>query len=127
MSLSPLWMSIEPLIGETRLALHDPGRGCVLRARLPVVPSQPRALASLLEAIAAWHGRSLCAVLDADAEDVRLHGERWALLLGDLDDAHITVEWSHRPDPRRRDRFIGAVGDFRSAARLVGRAVTGGQ
>src|SRR5579872_1069159 len=97
----PLWMTIEPGAEETLLALSDPGRGPVLRARLPQIPAQPRALATLLESLAAWHGRSLCAVLDADAEDVRRHGDRWARLLGDLDGAHISVEWSSRPATAR--------------------------
>jgi hypothetical protein len=120
-------MSIEPRSDETRLSLHDPGRGAVLRARLPQVPSQPRALQTLLESLVAWYGRPLSAVLDADAEDVRRHGERWSLLLGDLDGAHIAVEWSHRSASRQRDRFLGRLGDFRSASRLVGSTAGGGR
>jgi len=123
----PLWMSIEPRPNEVRVSLYEPGRGSVLRARLPLYPSQPRALATLLESLVAWYGRSLVAVLDADAQDVRQHGERWARLLGELDEANIAVRWSHRPATRRRDRFIGGLGDFRGASRLVGRAAGGGQ
>ena len=123
---SQLWMSIEPSTRETRLALHEPGRGQVMRARFPTVPNQPRALASLLESVVAWYGRSLSAVLDADAEDVRRHPDRWARLLGDLDSAQIAVQWSQQPDARNhRDRFLGRLGDFRSASRLVGRAAGG--
>ncbi len=122
----PLWLSIEPCRTEVRLSLSEPGRGTVLRARLPLCPSQPRALATLLESLVAWYGRSLVAVLDADAQDVRQHGERWARLLGDLDEAHIRVRWSQRPSPRR-DRFIGKLSDFRSASRMVGLAAGGGR
>jgi hypothetical protein len=122
----PLWLSIEPSPTEARLSLNEPGRGTVLRARLPLCPSQPRALATFLESLVAWYGRSLVAVLDADAQDVRQHGERWARLLGELDEAHIQVRWSQRP-AQRRDRFIGKMGDFRSASRLVGRVAGGGQ
>jgi hypothetical protein len=94
---------------------------------VPLCPSQPRALATLLESLVAWYGRSLVAVLDADAQDVCQHGERWARLLGDLDEAHIAVKWSHRLTPKRRDRFIGKLGDFRGAARMVGLVAGGGQ
>jgi hypothetical protein len=120
-------MSIEPRPNEVRVSLYEPGRGSVLRARLPLYPSQPRALATLLESLVAWYGRSLVAVLDADAQDVRQHGERWARLFGELDEANIAVKWSHRPVARRRDRFIGRMGDFRGASRMVGLAAGGGQ
>lgn len=120
----PLWMSIEPQSEETRLALQVPGRGPALRARLPLIPAQPRALQTLLEAIVAWYGRPLCAALDADAADVRRHGDRWARLLGDLDGAQISVEWTAKPS-MGRDRFLGRMGDFRSSCRLAARAATG--
>lgn len=120
----PLWMSIEPRSEETRLGLQVPGWGAALRARLPLVPAQPRALQSLLEAIVAWYGRPLCAVLDADAADVRRHGERWGRLLGEVDSAQITVEWAAKPIVSR-DRFLGRMGDFRSSCRLTARAATG--
>jgi hypothetical protein len=125
--LQPLWLSIEPRQEETRLSLHEPGRGSVLRARMPLCPSQPRALATLLESLVAWYGRALVAVLDADAQDVRQHPERWARLLGELDEAHIAVQWTHRPSPQQRDRFLGRLGDFRASARLVGLAAGGGR
>lgn len=123
----PLWMTIEPHPDEVLLSLHEPGRGSILRARLPVCPHQPRALATLLESLVAWYGRPLVAVLDADAQDVRQHGERWARLLGELDEAHIEVRWSHRPAAKPRDRFLGRLGNFRPAARIVGLAAGGGQ
>ena len=123
---SPLWMSIEPELSETRLMLTAPLRGTALRARLPTLPSQPRALLLLLEAIAAWYGEPICAVLDAEASDVQRSPERWAQLLGDLDGERVHVEWvGHAAAPRPRDRFLGAVGDFSSARRLITFAATG--
>jgi hypothetical protein len=98
--------------------------GAALRARLPLIPAQPRALSNLLEAVVAWYGRPLCAVLDADAADVRRHGDRWARLLGELDSAQINVEWAARPAPGR-DRFLGQMGDFRSSRSLTARTATG--
>jgi hypothetical protein len=124
--MSPLWMSIEPGTRETRLMLTQPMVGPVLRARLPAVPAHPDALGFILRGLAAWYGQAFCAALDAESEDVRLHPERWARLLGDLEDSLIQVEWVARPDsPDHRDRFLGAVGDFSSARRLITRAATG--
>lgn len=124
--MSPLWMSIEPGPRETRLMLTQPLVGAALRARLPPLPAQPDALGLLLRGLAAWYGQPFCAALDAESEDVRQHPERWACLLGDLEDALIQVEWVGRPgSPERRDRFLGAVGDFGSARRLVTLAATG--
>lgn len=122
---SPLWMSIEPLTAEVRLMLSDPTAGTTLKARLPAPPAHPRALAMLLEALSAWYRLPLQAVLDADAPDVQRHPERWAHLLGDLPGLDIHVEWVARLDARRRDRFLGPMGDFSSARRLVTRAATG--
>lgn len=77
--MSPLWITIEPTPSEVRLVLTEPGLGPRLKARLPL-PAQARAVPALLEALSAWCRRPLHAVLDADAEDIRLHPERWALL-----------------------------------------------
>lgn len=74
------------------------------------------------------HHRPLHAVLDADAEDVHQHPERWAHLAGDLPLVDLHVEWVRRPSrARRKDqgRFLEELGDFRSARHLLGFAVTG--
>lgn len=75
----------------------------------------------------AWYGRPLVAVLDADAQDVRQHSERWARLLGELDERHIEVRWSQRRTAKPRDRFLGKLGNFRPATRMVGLEAGGGQ
>jgi len=125
MSQSPLWMSIEPMIVETRLMLSVPGVGTVLRARLPLLPRQPQALAMLLQALSAWYGEPFCAVVEAEAEDVWRHPERWSRLLGELDGEQIRVEWVWPSSRSVRDRFLGAVGDFHRARRLITFAATG--
>jgi hypothetical protein len=125
--MSCLWLSIEPTIPYTQLMLCASGLGPALKARLPPTPREPRAMAMLLQALAAWYGEPLCAVLDADAQDVSDHPDRWCMLLGDLDDPRIQVEWvgSALDLSRRRDRFLDAMGDFGRARRLVTFAATG--
>ena len=118
--MSLLWMTIEPRQTETRLQLSAGAAGLCLRARLPVCPQHSRALAQLLQALVAWYGRPLTAVLDADAQDVAAHPERWALLLGDLDAETIRVDWVHFTRAAfRRDRFMDGLGSFARARRLV--------
>jgi hypothetical protein len=123
----PLWMTIEPHPTEVRLLLTEPSAGPSLKARLPL-PAEAIAVPRLLESLALWYRRPLHAVLDADAEDVRLHPERWALLAGDLPILEMSVEWARRPQAQSRKdraRFLESMGDFRSARQLLGFATTG--
>lgn len=123
--MSLLWMAIDPDHEETRLMLTEPRVGAALRARLPPVPRQPRALAQLLEALAAWYGMPLSAVIDAGAEGALHHPERWAQLLGEIDGEQVRVQWTVVPARAERDRFLGELGDFTAAKRLITFAATG--
>ena len=120
-----LWMTIEPDEDETRLMLTEGRVGAALRARLPPVPHQPRALAQLLEALSAWYGMRLSAVIDAGAQGALHHPERWAQLLGEIDGEQVRIEWVVVPTQRERDRLLGELGDFSRAKRLVTFAATG--
>jgi hypothetical protein len=123
----PLWITIEPNPTEVRLVLTEPGVGPALKARLPL-PAQARAVSLLLESLSTWYQQPLHAVLDADAEDIRLHPERWALLAGDLAVQQVSVQWARRPQAARqkeRSRFLQELGEFRSARQLLGFATTG--
>lgn len=127
MSSQPsLWLSIEPSLVETRLTLSQSTVGTLLRARLPAMPAQPQALAQLLEGLVAWFGLPLCAVLDADAEDVQDHPERWSSYFGPLQSPHITIAWSALSlVPRHPDPWLGKLGGFSRAKRLINLAATG--
>jgi len=123
----PLWITIEPSPAEVRLLLTQAAAGPALKARLPL-PAQARAVPLLLESLSVWYHQPLHAVLDTDAEDIRLHPERWALLAGDLALQQVSVEWARRPQAARqkeRSRFLQELGDFRSARQLLGFASTG--
>lgn len=123
----PLWMSIEPMLGETRLQLSEPGKRSRLRARLPETPHHPRALLSLLESMSLWYGTPLHAVVDADAAAIRRDPQRWAMLLGDANELSVRVHYVSVPASRRdrRDRFLSTLGDFGHAERLTSFAATG--
>ncbi len=121
----PLWAALEPMGSQVRLMLAEPMAGTSLKARLPSQPAHDRAVLTLLEALSLWYGLPLHAVIDADAEDVRRHPERWARWLGDPPEPHVRVEWMAVPRPRRDDRFLSTMGDFSSARRLVSFTATG--
>ena len=126
--MQPIWMTIEPGPSEVRLLLAEPGLGPSLKARLPLPAPQSRALLLLLESISAWYRRPLHAVLDADAEDVRRHPERWVHLAGDLPLVEVSIEWARKSGARerkQRGRFLDEMGDVRSARRLLGLHATG--
>ena len=125
--MQPLWITIEPTPSEVRLLLSEPAAGPAMKARLPL-PTQGRAVPLLLESLSLWYGQALHAVLDADAEDNRLHPERWGLLAGDLGGPLLSVQWARRPrsaQQKQRGRFLEQLGDFRSARQLLGFATTG--
>jgi hypothetical protein len=126
--MQPIWMTIEPRSTDVRLMLTEPSRGPSLKAQLPLPAPHSRALVLLLEALSCWYHRPLHAVLDADAEDVLSHPERWVHLAADLPTLEVSVAWAKRQsekERKRRGRFLDAMGDARSAARLLGLHVTG--
>ncbi len=121
----PIWVAIEPKGDRVQVLVSEAERGTVLKARLPM-PKSKHALRMLLEVLSHWMARPLVAVLDADAEEVAAHPERWAVWLSDVDDLDVTVRWLH---PRRlaaRDRYFDGQGDFHQGKRLIGFA-SGGQ
>jgi hypothetical protein len=120
--MSSLWLSLEPHQKQLRLTLSTAASGVVLRARFPLELAQPGAMALLLEAIAAWFGMPLCAVLDADAQDVRRRPEFWSRFLAETDSPRISVEWVSVPLPNRRDPFAADFGGSSRAAKLVSAA-----
>ena len=66
--MNSIWVGIAPGPTATRvLAMHGASE-TILKARLRRDPSHPRALATLLEAIALWQGMRVQAALAADDE-----------------------------------------------------------
>lgn len=123
--MSRMWMSIEPKTWETQVMLTKAEVGTLMRARFPLVPVRPEGLGLFLQGVAAWHGEPFCAVLDVDSAEVYKHPERWARLIGDLDDAYVKVQWTSYTARLKDDPLNGTVGDFRRARRLLSHAATG--
>jgi hypothetical protein len=63
--LGPWTCALRLLPSQLTLLVQAPERGHVLRARLPLHPQHPRALMTLLEAMALWRGQPLRVAIDA--------------------------------------------------------------
>ena len=91
-----------------------------MKARLSRQPSHPRALPTLLEAIALWQGvqvhAALCAAERDGASDSSLFRDAFADFGGPL----YTLEWiPAAARDRRRRRDIRGVDDFADLRRLL--------
>ena len=102
---------------STRLLVRS-GDDEVLKAILPTPSASPhpRALPTLLEAIALWHQAPVRAVLSAaDPASWCRHGlvdDLWAC----VDTVHYTVELRAPARPRQRITGLGRFADLRRAA-----------
>ena len=117
----PLLATIAPHWSGTRLLVQQPPR-TLLQATLRPNPQHPRALSTLLEALALWQGRSIRAALVADA---RCSGCAPALFLPWLDapDAGPPLYTLELADPQPRIDPERPV-SFRALARTLTREVT---
>ncbi len=115
--MESIWMGIAPNATSTRVLAMAGPHDTFLKARLSRSPAHPRAMASLLEAIALWHQAPVHAVLCAteEASWSRL-GLLDELCLG-ADTVHYTVEL--RPRDRERRQRIAGLGSFEDLRQLV--------
>ncbi|WP_437644268.1 hypothetical protein [Sorangium sp. So ce362] len=118
--MSSIWMGIAPGPTATRvLAMHGAGE-TLLKARLRRDPSHPRALATLLEAIALWQGMHVHAALAADDERTSCDSSLCRDRLTDHGiDPLFTVAWVPVAGRRRRRPGIAGMGRFHDLERLL--------
>ena len=118
--MSCIWMGIAPGPTATRvLAMHG-ATETILKARLRRDPSHPRALATLLEAIALWEGMPVRAALAADDEPTSYASslcrdprtERGVETL-------FSVDWVPVAGRRRRRTGLAGMGRFDDLERLL--------
>lgn len=93
----------------------------LMKAQLHPLP-HPRALPTLLEALALWQGQKVHAVLAVDADS-----PMWTSAQIDLvgvDTPLYALDLAFRGDRRRRSRDrLSGVGDFRDLYRMLARDV----
>jgi hypothetical protein len=108
------WNSTLRATDKGVLLLVTSEAGDLVKARLPLSPSHPRALLTLLEGLALWRGRALRVAVSAGACSVAWAGSG---LFGDeLYPAESPLVRFHAVHPASRERLHG-VGDFRSLRR----------
>jgi hypothetical protein len=123
--MSSIWVGIAPGPTATRvLAMHG-ARETILKARLRRDPAHPRALATLLEALALWEGRRVHAALAADDEPTSCAASlcRDPMIERGIDPL-FTVDWVPVAGRRRRRPGIGGMGHFHDLERLLVGEVT---
>ena len=114
-----IWVAIDSTSKETRILATVGPAETLFKARLSATAAHPRAVPTLLEALALWEGRPV----------------RAALVVGDRDDSSATrlglgslaevsgaplyeVEFVRRRERRHRDRVDG-MGTFHDLRQLV--------
>jgi hypothetical protein len=111
--MEEIWMGISPETTETRMIAMRGMETTLLKARLSRRPQHPRALATLLEAIALWEGKKVRAALVADGSactsDCNLYREAFPDTGGLL----YTLDWVpafHKARKARRE--VSGMGRF---------------
>jgi hypothetical protein len=117
--MKSIWMGIAPSSERTRvIAMTGPSKP-ILKACLASDPKHPRALATLLEAVALWQGypvrAALCVGDSGHSYDSNLYREAF------LDDggALYSVAWVPSGEHRQRRTRLSGLGSFRDLERLV--------
>lgn len=117
--MNSIWMGIAPGSLTTRVvAMAGPGE-TILKAQLATEPKHPRALATLLEAIALWQGQPVRAALCADAWGLSCDSNLCREAFLDHGGALYSVAWVHAGAHRRRRPRLDGLGSFRDLERLV--------
>lgn len=117
--MTDIWMAISPERHVTRvIAMAGPGE-TILKARLSPSPSHPRAMATLLEAVALWQGAQVRAALCASEKDGGSDTSIYREAFTDGGGPLYTLDWVPGPLERRRHRDVRGVGAFADLRQLV--------
>ncbi|MBI4956472.1 MAG: hypothetical protein HY908_30930 [Myxococcales bacterium] len=117
--MESIWMGIAPSPEATRVIAMTGPSDTILKAQLARDPRHPRALATLLEAVALWQGQpvraALCAAGGGPSCDYDLCRE------AAMDDggALYTLIWVPAGAHRQRRHRVHGLGNFRDLERLV--------
>lgn len=116
--MSDVWMGISPGTLTTRVLAMAGASETILKARLAPRPSHPRALPTLIEAIALWHGTKVRAALCAADKDGMSDCSLYREAILDFGGPLYELEWVPA-GVRRRHRDIAGVGDFADLRQLL--------
>ncbi len=118
--MSTIWMGIAPRTTTTSVVVMTGPAETILKATLSREPSHPRALPTLLEAIALWEGAKVHAALGADERrsgfDSNLYRDVFGASFAPLFEVDVVPVGRVRRD---RGRVVRGMGDLRDARQLV--------
>lgn len=119
--MESIWMGIAPNATSTRVLAMAGPNDTFLKARLLRSPAHPRAMASLLEAIALWQGKTIRAALSADDTHGGFASTFFQETFADAATPLYTLDWIPGPARVRRAvrRDITGMGDFADLRRLL--------
>jgi hypothetical protein len=112
-------MGIAPGPVTTRVIAMAGPSDTILKAQLARDPRHPRALASLLEAVALWQGQPVRAALCAGSEGLSCDSNLYREAFSDEGGALYSVVWARASVPRRRRDHLHGLGRFHDLERLV--------
>lgn len=120
-----VWIAIHPNHLETRVLVTSGSQETLLKAKLNTRPKHPRALPTLLEALALWQGEKVHAALVADAE-ANTSGTNLFTDCFDVIEPTPLFQLAivGGPKPRGRRDFIRGMGNFRDLRRVLIEEVT---
>ncbi len=110
--MKDIWMAVAPGSQGARVIAMAGPTETILKARLLRTPSHPRAMATLLEAVAMWQGSKVRAVLCVPAEDEPCDSDFYQEVFTDFGGPLYSLDWVRARRGRRRHRDLPGVGDF---------------
>lgn len=117
-----LWMAIAPSPRETRILMTAGPGEALLTARLSRRIHHPRALPTLLEALALWQGQKVHAVLAADDRLPLFDTSPWVDISGHDETPLYNLDLALMA-PHRRRRGLPGLGSFRDLRNFLVREV----
>lgn len=116
--MDSIWMAVSPGPRSTRVLAMDGPRETILKAELLRDPAHPRALGTLLEAVALWQGAQVRAALCADEQRPSCDSTLYRAAFVDHGAPLYTVAWVPAPARKRHRRGL-AAGEFRDIQRVL--------
>jgi hypothetical protein len=117
--MESIWMGIAPGTTTTRVIAMAGPSDTILKAQLARDPRHPRALATLLEAVALWQGQPVRAALCAAPPGLSCDSNLFREAFSDDGGALYSVVWARASAPRRRRDPLSGLGRFDDLERLV--------
>lgn len=117
--MESIWMGIASGSTSTRVVAMRGPNETFLKAQLDAEPKHPRALGTLLEAVALWQGMPVHAALSVVGRDTSCGSNLYREMFLDEGGALYRLVWVPAGVPRRRGPRIEGLGSFRDLERLV--------